>query len=194
MSEVFTNRKGTLRLYDNTAVTPLYLELAFDAGDLSAPIGRPLVEEMPKIHRGKMDGNAHYITGSEEVHLQGLDLSFSAMVSDLANFEFFKDLIDCLNGAATAVNANTIVTTKGTTQNDGSTNNPAFADSNKKTVNVEILYDGASNDYGYKFSEVYIPYPTISEGDEAVTVAIAAQIYGTITRITAFTTGSDMTA
>ncbi len=193
MAEKFTNRKGKIRLYDGTG-TPFYLEISFDAADLSAPSGRPLVEEIAVLDRGSVDANAHYITGPQDVYMQALEMSFSALVTDLTGFGYLQNWIEILNGDGTTVNSNTIVTTKGTTQNDGSNNNPAFADSNKLACNVEYLLDGASADQGWQFNEVYFPHPQVSESDEGVSLALAGQIYGTITTITAFTSGTDVAA
>lgn len=195
MAEKFTNRKGTIRLYDGTA-TPFYIEIAFTAGDLSGPIGRPLVEEIPVLDRGNIDANAHYITGSEQVHLDPLDLSFSCLITDLTNWGYLKDLLRVVNGVGTAVNSNTIVSTKGDTQNDGANNNPALGDSSKLTLNLEYLLDGASSDLGFQFNEVYFPIDQVSmsESEDSVTLALTGKIYGTITDITAWTSGTDMTA
>ena len=61
----FTNRKGKLRLYDGTG-TPFYLELDFDVGDFSGPLGIPKTEEILVLNRGQSDADAHYIEGSDE--------------------------------------------------------------------------------------------------------------------------------
>lgn len=193
MAEKFVNRRGKIRLYDGTG-TPFYLELAFDAGDLSHPTGRNLPEEIAVQDRGRHDANAHYIGGSEECFVEALEASFSLLVNDTTNFGYFMDWIECLNGDASTVNSNTILTTKGDTQNDGSNNNPAFYDTNKKACNIEYLLDGLSSDLGWQLNECYIPYPSNAEGDDAVTLSITPMIYGTITRITAFTAGTDVTA
>ena len=62
---------------------------------------------------------------------------------------------------------------KATTQNDGSVDNPAFADSNKKTVNVMILFSspGSGLDFGWAFYETFFLASEVSfaEGEEGHT-------------------------
>lgn len=193
MAFKFTNKKGKIRFYDGTAVTPYYLEIPFDAGDLSGPTKRNLPELIPVQDKGAHDANAHYILGPDEAHLEGLDVSFSLLVTDLSKYGYAIDWINVLNADGTTVNSNTIVTTKEDTQNDGSNNNPAFPDS-RLALNIEFLLDGPSSDLGWQFNEVYIPPPVVSVGDDAVTLAIAGMVYGTITNITAFSSGADVSA
>ena len=188
----FTNRSGKIRFYDGTAVTPQFLELDFDAGDFSGPLGIPRPEEMLKINRGSLDADMHYIMGSEEKIMEALELSFSAMLTDLTQSGYIMDWLFALSdGGTTTVNAKTMVTTKEDTQRDGVNNNPPFADAQKMTFNIEILWDGAT-DWGLAYSEVYVPLEqaSVGEGDDAVTLSITGFIYGTIAKITAFTSGA----
>ncbi|MGR9045625.1 MAG: hypothetical protein ACU83N_10035 [Gammaproteobacteria bacterium] len=187
----FTNRKGTIRLYDSTA-TPFYLALKFDAGDLSFPSGRPKPELINILDKGVKDVNSHYILGTEESYLQGLESSFSVLLQDgLAVHGYLLDWIKFLNGDGTAVNSHTLATTKGDTQNDGANNNPAFPDS-RNACNLEFLLDGASADLGWRLNEIYIPYPQIAVSADSVSISMAPMIYGTISQITAFTAGTDV--
>ena len=194
--KLFTNRDGTLRLYE--AGTPYYLELKFDAGDLSGPIGRPLVEEMLKLDKGRASTDAHYITGPDDKIFEPQAFSFSAfMVGDLTTSQYFRQWIAALNdGGSTTVNSQTLTTTKGTTVVGGITA-PAFADSNKLACNLEVLLDGDSADWGMQYNEVWFPQDqckiTISEND--VVLAVSGLIYGSIDpEITAFTAGTDITS
>jgi hypothetical protein len=186
----FTNRKGKIRIYDGTA-TPFYLELDFDHGDISFPLGQPQTEELLILMRGTMDANAHYIEGPDDPMMGPLDLSFSAMLEDSAQTKW---LLGLLLGDA-SVNSHTIVTTKGTTKRDGSNFNPAFsaATGSKKCLNVEYLLDGATNDIHLMFTEVNFPpaEQTIAESADGVNISIKGKIYGTITYNTSgFTSGT----
>ncbi len=189
----FTNRSGKIRFYDGTG-TPYFLELDFDAGDFSGPLGIPRPEEIIKINRGTLDADMHYIMGTEEKIMEALELSFSALLTDLVQSGYIMDWLFALSdGGTTTINAITAVTTKGTTQRDGVNNNPPFADAEKMTFDVEILWDGAT-DWGLAYTEVFVPLEqaSVGEGDDAVTLAITGFIYGTITKITAFTAGTDI--
>lgn len=195
MTVSFTNRSGKMRLYDG-AGTPYYLELDFDAGDFSGPLGIPRPEEILKLNRGKSDADAHYILGGDDKVMEPMELSFSAMLTDLAVSGYLSDWLRAMSDAATTkVNLNTIATTKEDSQRDGATNSPPFADAVKLACNVEIVWDGTP-DWGLKYMEVYFPLEqaALSEGDDALTMAITGFIYGTVTEIAAFTAGTDITA
>ena len=186
----FTNRDGEIRLYDGTG-TPFYLKIVFSGGDLSAPLGPPRPEEELILDRQRMDVNACYVQGSDSALLTPLEISFSVNVTSHATFGY---LLDWLEGGA--VNGNAIVTTKGTTQRDGATANPAFADSAKKCSDLEYRLDGPGTDLVWKYAEVYFPLEaaTMTETDDGVKVELKGQVYGTVTRSAAFTSGQDVTS
>ena len=80
------------------------------------------------------------------------------------------------------------VTSKGTTKNDGVNFNPAFKDATKKTVNVQMLFEGASRNQGLAYYEVFFPEENqkITEAEDAVTLSCAGGAYGVIETINAF--------
>ena len=183
----FTNKSGKLRLYDGTA-TPFYLQLDFDLGDYSAPMGAPKTEEILVLDRNKMTGDAHYIEGGDDALMASVPLTFSAYIVDKTQCIYLLDWIDVMNGGLSAtINGNTIVTTKEDTQRDGSNNNPAFADSGKLCCNVEYKLDGGT-DRVWHFNEVWFPgdQQQISEAEDGVTIALNGLICGTITRDTSW--------
>ena len=188
----FTNRRGKLRLLDGTG-TPFYLELGFDTGDMNAPLGVPSTEEQLVLHRGTFDANAHYIEGGDAPVMEPVDVGFSIVVEDTTITTY---LLDWLEG--NTVNSNTIVTTKGTTERTNSIATPAFADTSKKTCNLEILWDASATgtDLGYQYNEVYFALndQKIAEAEDGVTITFAGKCYGTIARLAAFTAGTDVTA
>lgn len=191
-----TMRKGKIRLYDSTA-TPWYLEMDLDVGDFSGPIGSPRTEEILVLNRGSMDANAHYIEGPDDKLMEPVTISFSVMVrDDTQTINILNWLKAGQDAAATQVNSHTLATTKADTQRDGATANPAFADTNKICSNVEYLMETGATDLGFKFAEVFFPLDQvqISEAEDGITLALQGQCYGTITRITAFTSGTDVEA
>ena len=188
----FTNRSGKIRLYDGTAVTPQFLEIDFDAGDFSGPLGIPRPEEILKLNRGLSDANAHYIGGSDDKIYEPMELSLSCLLTDLTQTGYIVDWLNAMNdGGTTQVNSKTLLNTKEDTNRDGTNTSPPFADSDKMCCNVEILWDGAT-DWGLQYNEVYFPIEqgAISEGDDAVTLAITGFVYGTVEEISVFTTGA----
>jgi hypothetical protein len=185
----FTRRKGTMRLYDG-AGTPWYLELKFDEGDFSGPMGTPSSEEQLVLHRGTIDANMHYIAGPDDKKAGPVNITFSCLAEDSA---ITQNLLNWL--LVGVVNAHTLATTKGDTQRGGVTM-PAFADSGKKCYNVEILWDGAT-DLVWKYNEVWFDpaEQKVAESDESVKLSFSGQVYGSIPApTTTFTAGADVTA
>ena len=192
--EVYINKKGKMRVYDGTDPTPFYLEIDFDAGDFTGPLLRPRPEEKPVLDRGKMSANAHYIQGTDEVFMEGMPISFTALMTNFTSTGYLETwLLEVMQGVGTTVNSNTIVTTKGSTQNDGSNDNPDFADTSKVACNIEILWDGVDSDKGIQYNEVWIANAEAQEAPDGNTIAYSGFVFGTIARITSFTSGTDVT-
>lgn len=189
------NRNGKMRFYDGTG-TPFYLEFDFDAGDFSGPLMVPLTDEQIILDRGKATSDIHHIEGSEDKIWEPSQITFSAMLQDNTLHGYILEWIEWLNGGSATINLNSLVTTKGTTQRDGAVTAPAFADSNKKSCDIEILWDGPTNDIGLQYAEVFIPGDQVSvaEGDDAITLSFTGMCYGSITRISAFTAGTSVEA
>jgi len=188
---MFNNKIGKIRLYDGTA-TPYYIEVPFDIGDFDGPLGEPLHDEKLIMHRGKADANMFYIKGSDEKIFEPVPCSFSAMMTHLTDSTYLLAFIQWLNGGSETINTLTMATTKGSSQRI-SVNTPSFADSNKKTCNLEVLWDGSGTDFGLKLCEVWIPDVRVTEEDEAVKLTLPGQCYGAISTLTAFTSGTDLT-
>jgi hypothetical protein len=113
-------------------------------------------------------------------------VTFSCLAEDGGHY---ANLDALLRGNAT-VDGKTIVSTQGSTQNDGVNNNPTFKDSGKRTLNIEVLWAGTT-DEGIKWAEVYFPpeQQSISEGADGVAINVVGDCYGTVTTLSAFSTG-----
>jgi len=189
----YTNLDAKIRIYD---ANNLYLQLELDSADFSGPLGRKRPAENLVLNRGRADAHMHNVKGNDEPIYEPLSLSFTFQTrNDQQTINFRNLLRACSDGAATQVNGNTLVTTKGTTQNDGSNNNPAFADTSKIALNVEYLKTKSTSE-GRKYAEVWFPLDqcTESEGEDGINWSISGEIYGTITDLTGFTSGTDMEA
>ena len=194
MSKI-TSRDAKIRFYDGTA-TPLYLELDFD-GEYSGPIGQPRQEEILVLNRGTMDALAHYIKGSDEALMAPLEVALKVIARNDAQFKNILDWIAAMNdGLSTQVNSNTLESTKGDTQRDGANANPAFADTNKGTFNIEYLMEMGATDLGFKLAEIWMPASeqVLGESEDEIALPLKGKIYGTITRLTSFTAGTDVEA
>jgi hypothetical protein len=141
------------------------------------------------LDRQRIDGNTSYVLGSEAAMLAPLDISLSVNATSHLSFGYVLDWLDGLE-----VNGHTLASTKGTTRRDGTHLNPVFADPGKKCLNLEYRLDGPGGDLVWKYAEVYFPLSEtgMSEGDDGVRLTLRGLVYGTITRGTAFTTGTDV--
>ena len=184
----FTNRKGKLRFYDGSA-TAWYLEIDFDLGDFSGPMGIPKTDEILVLDRNQATADMHYIEGGDDKVMAPFAITFSAFVVDKTQCGYLLDWIDVMNGGLSAtINSNTIVTTAADTQRDGANNNPVFADATKLLCNLQYKLDG-STDVTWVYTEVWFPadQQTISEAEDGVTISLNGQCYGTVTRGSAWT-------
>ena len=167
-----------------------YFDLVFAGMDFNGPLGRPKTEEQLVLNRGTMDANAHYIQGPHGPIHDPLEISFSCLLDTTANKDKVMEALACGNpGADRWTSAG--VTSKGTTKNDGTNFNPAFADSNKKTGNIQMLWDTDASGavaFGLAFYETYFPddQQSLSEGEDAITLSCKGAVYGVIERIYGF--------
>lgn len=194
----YTSLNGAMRLYDSTA-TPFYVEMCFDQGDLTFPEGKARPEETPVFCRGRATtSTVHHISGDDTPILEPGELSFTFRMQNNALNE--ARLMDALCNprlnSPWTVDGDTWVTTKGdaTLVNGDGTNftDPAFADSSKVCVNVEILWTRDAVSIGRKIVAVYFPADQISiaEAEDSVMVSVTGQIYGNVTTISSFTSGN----
>jgi len=195
MSKV-TQRDAKIRLYDSTA-SPLYLELDFDLGNFTGPIGTPKTEELLQLDRGKVTSDMHYIEGSDDVMMAPVDISFGYFLQNVIQQTYLIHWLTAMNdGLTQTVNAHTLESTESDTQRDGSNANPAFADSNKSTCDVEWLADTGGTDFGWRYNGVLflLDQQTFAEAESEVMLTLNGKCYGTITAITAFTAGTSVEA
>ena len=164
-------------------------EVLFANMDFDGPLGRPLTEEQLVLNRGKMDSDAHYVKGPDDVLFEPLPVSFSCILDDTANTGEVIAALQCGNPGSTNWTS-TGTSTKGDTMNDGVTANPAFADTNKKCVNVQMVWENATNmkAVGVAYYETYFALDgiKISESADGVILACNGSVYGVIETIYGF--------
>jgi hypothetical protein len=161
-----------------------YFEIAFAAMDFSGPMGRAMTEEMLVLNRQRMDSYAHYIEGPDEAIYAPLDVSFSCLIDDAVNRERVMLALECGNCNDGARWTTTGTTTKAQTKNDGTNANPAFRDTGKKAVNIQILWTG-TNPLGFAYYECFAPRESqsISEAEDGVTLSCTLACYGVIEKV-----------
>lgn len=191
-----TLQQAKIRLYDSTA-TPWYLELDVDVGDFSGPLAAPLTEEILDLDRGNMNANAAYRQSDDEPLMAGVPITFSVFLRDATQTINLRNWLRAMwDALATQVNVHTLASTETDTQRDGAVANAAFADSNKSQCNVEYLVTMSGTDVGLKYAGVWFPpeQQTIAEGADGIPLQLNGMVFGTITDITAFTSGTDVEA
>ena len=167
-----------------------YLDVPFAEMDLSGPLGRPLREEILVLERGTMNANAHYILGPSDKLMEPLEAGFSCLIHSTYKAQVMEAIACGTPGAGTTWTA-AGTSSKGTTQNDGSTDNPAFDDADKKTVNVQVLWNTERSGgvlFGLAYYEVYFPEgeQVMSESGDAISLKLKGACYGLIERIYGF--------
>jgi len=166
-----------------------HLVLPFSKMDFSGPLGRPLNEEILVLNRETMDSLAHYIKGSDDLLFEPMPVGFSCMIDSTYALRILKAL-ECDNPGADQWTS-TGTSTKGDTKNDGTNSNPAFADSTKKTVNIQILWKlGTSGEvpFGMAYYEAYFPKDEciVGEGPDEVPLTCKGGCFGVIERMYEF--------
>jgi hypothetical protein len=163
-----------------------YFMVKFSEMDFNGPIGRPLTEEQLVLNRNKMDSYAHYIKGPDDVIYQPMEISFSCKLDTTYNKNYIFEALECDN-PNTGTWTSTGTTSKGTTQNDGSNDNPAFDDASKKTVNIQVLWTG-DNPLGMAYYEVYFPKENqgVQESETDIILTCRGGVYGVIEQIFGF--------
>ena len=207
---ILQGKDGVVYVSDyGTAGTTYYMEVLFCEMDFTGPTSRPRTEERLILDRGNMDTNAHYTEGPDDPRYAPIPISFSCRLSDTVDTRALSDLLSAsspgvvaagstvgarvpLNNAAGGTSY--FVTFDGSTTIDGNTL-PAFSDSRKLSFRVEMKWDG-TNDLGYRFEEVNFPSgeQTITESADGLILSANGQIYGDVTRITAFQSGTSVLA
>ena len=177
--------------------------------DFSAPSSRPRTEERLIMDRGNFDTISHYAEGDDAPRYAPMSMSFSARLADTVDTRVLNDLLAAATpGLLTSTVSGTLVpvdnvaggtsyfaTWDGLTTIDGNSL-VAFADAEKMSYRVEVLWDGPSSDIGYRFEEVHFAAgeQTITESADGLMLSCNGQVYGDVTRITVFTTGTSILA
>ena len=171
-----------------------YFTISFAQMDFSGPMGRPKVDEILVLDRGKQGAKSHYIESADGKIYVPQEISFSCYIDDVYNKADILTALAC--GSLSTSRWDAIgVTSKGTTKNDGSNYNPAFTDATKKTVNVHILFDESRavtktqvKPKGYAYYETYFPLEeqSVAESEDGTVLTCRGAVYGVICPIHGF--------
>lgn len=195
---LFQHKDGQLRIFEHGASgTTYYLEILFTNADLSGPMGRPQEREELIVDFLDTADDARYVMQGIEHRLTPLSLTFSCRSADTTHSQLLHQLLAGEQVLAVGGISYTMHSRKGkgTSITGISYALPSFDDTYKNAYMVEVLYSGSSA-YGYRWDEVYFP-PEAQRVDEAgafLSLVITGQVYGGVTRITAFTSATKLPA
>lgn len=216
-------RDGELRLLDKSqsgagaSGTPYGYKAQFEQMDGAFGF-RPRPQEFPRLNRQRLDDSAHRQLGSDEPLFEGIDATFSFVMSSketdgllefagtkYMNLESTNANLWNVKGTPAAGLVSTIRRARtgdglyggGIVDSKGSiVVLPSLADPKKVGVDIEIGW--AERDltgfFGFRMKEaVFMPEAQrVAESPDFVTVSMTARVYGQIEHITAFSRAIDV--
>lgn len=201
----FYIKVGRLRLYSRVGDAPGNLPYFFEVpfrGPVTAPVDRPRPPETLVLDRGRANQDMHYVSPPDDPIVAPVAFGCQFRLGNTdPNYSKLLTIIRTPGGLdhKNLGGGRVWRSTKGTTQlfnNDplGQVlfTTPAFSDTEKFCVNIELLWEDPQNvaDRGFRWNEVYFPPDRqLTEGVDSVMVDLTGEIYGAITPITAFTSG-----
>lgn len=199
--QTFNIKVGRLRLYSGNT-PPYFFEVPF-RGNITAPVDRARAGETLVLDRGRFTADAHYVSPPDDPLLNPLTFTCNfRLANQEPNFSKILTLIRAAGGSTSKnIGGRAWVSSKATTQIFNSdplgqvlATTPAFSDSEKHCVTIEAMWfdPQAIQNRGMKWGEVYFPPDRqITEGVDSVMIDLTGEIYGAITPITAFTSGTE---
>ncbi len=205
----YFGKRGALRIVyatDDGGGGKYFYEVPFENLDLAAVAGRPRPDEIPVMDRGNLNRFAHHVQGPDTPIIQPQPLTFSCSIDNTYNRTNLIDALCNVEQKATwTVNGITVSNVNGTTNvrnGAGSlVSTPLPYDVDQDRVHVEVIFRGDPNasplnadDYGHKFNEVWFQPGGIrlAEAADSYKFNVTGSIYGPISQITAFTTGTNV--
>lgn len=204
----FYRKKATLRIYSKATTTtggatgPKYLEVRFQNGNISFPLGPAFPEQTLILDRNTFTSDAHWIDVDDTSIFNPLPLSYEFRAVD----EYMRNLLQahCKPLATTAwVVGNYIWTGYASTDftrrdgNDVAVTIPTFAFTGIRMVRVELRMEATSteapNTYEvFKFTGVNFPRDQVSGAlaDDGLIFTANGVIHGDVSLATAFSTGA----
>lgn len=180
---------GELRLIEyGISGTTYHLEILFCDMNFRGPIARPLPGEELILDRGRWDDEARHIEGSDLNRFGPINFSFNCRLADTVNTQI---LVDWLSGVTNISGTTQLYSFKGKTSIGGVTCPPFGSTTDKYAYRAEILWDG-STDLGFRYDEVWFrpQAQSLMESPNQLTLNCQGLIYGDVSRISTFTTGT----
>ena len=184
---IFQGYDGELRIieYGFDDVT-YHLEVLFCEMDFTGPIGRKKQKETLIFPRGILNYN-YFREEDDYISYLPLSLSFSCRLADTVNTHVLSDWIS----GCTVVGGVPLTSFKGKTSLDGITCPDFDGNTSKYAYRIEILWELEST-YGIRYDEVWFDpnNQKITEQSDNLILSCNGSIYGGISRIVSFTSGT----
>lgn len=199
---LYTQRRTSMRILDGTG-TPQFLTIPFVQVGGSLTVNRPRPPQIPRLNRGVLDSYTHHTRGPEEELVSPVVMTFTAWLEEQLAGVVIAALSNPYYAAPWLVSTATFVTAMGTGASIRNGTGASFAppqfgdDPLHVRVHVEHRLDGivtGTNASVFRYEECYFPPDliTVTWGEEC-TLSATYWCYGKITRLTAFTSGTDRT-
>lgn len=182
-----------------------FYPIIFEGLDMNAVAGRARPDELPVMDRGVLNNYAHHIQGPDTPIIQPQALTFSCMIDNtFGRTNLLKALCNAARENPWQIGGITLSNLNGTTQllnGAGSmVSTPLPYDHEQDRIAVEVLFrgdpngGGGSDDYGFRFNEVWFQPASIRlvEAADSLKFNVTGSIYGPISQITAFGTGTNL--
>ena len=197
---VINLRDAVFRIYDETAVTPLYVICPFLDGSMSFPVAPPRPEDTIVLNQGLADANMHYVIESDEAVLAPIEVPLTFMLEASVNcVKVMQAMSNPWQEATwqpvstTFAPAATLGARIGANGQSITCKLPVDGRRAISCVHVEVFAanpDGSADDFGYRFQGVYFRPPEVSFGNPTGTFETTMEVYGSTAKISAFTTGA----
>lgn len=196
---LFQHKDGVLHIIEHgVSGTTYYVKILFTDANLSGPISRAQTEERLVLDRGVLSSDGHYVESDDTARLEPLPLTFSCRSADTSHSQVLLQLLSGATNLSLPSSGQSWTMHsrkgKGISIYGLATSLPDFKDQSfKAAYMVEVLYSGTSN-WGFRWDEVYFPpaEQTVAEAEDSLTLNLNGQIFGGVTKITAFTSGTEI--
>ena len=193
---IYQHRDGEMRIFSGQttgakASMPYYIQVLFVDAGLNAPIKRQEVSETLVMDRGVYSADAEYRKGLDTEKLDPIPFGFSCTLDDDVTTQY---LVRMVTGTSPCVvNGKTLRSTKGESKISG-ISTPQFSDTGKQAWDIEVFWDQAGTDLGFRWREVWFNDVSITEGEDGVMLNVNGLVYGDVTKIATMTTGTTLAA
>lgn len=182
-----------------------YYPIIFEGLDMSATLARPRPDELPVMDRGNYNAYTHHLQGPDTPIIQPVQLTFSCMIDNtFGRNNLYLAFCNAGRVSPWAIGGVNLSNVNGTTMllnGAGSLVSTALPyDTQQDRVTIECLFRGDPNppthddDYGFRFNETWFQPGALrlTEAADSLKVNVTGGIYGPISQITAFTTGTNL--